>query len=114
MPPRNTTTRDQHRAAIRRTRPPCALCGEDIDYTLRYPHLDSFVVDHIQPLNHGGTDTLDNKQAAHNRCNRAKSDKTTHDTAPRTFVTTRTWTTSTGHKRPGGRTPRHTPPPLPA
>ncbi|WP_283775770.1 HNH endonuclease [Rhizomonospora bruguierae] len=38
------------------------------------PHPMSFVVDHIVPLNRGGTDTLDNTQPAHWRCNRQKSD----------------------------------------
>lgn len=90
---RNTTTRDQHRAVIRRGKPDCALCGGPIDYSLRYPHLDSFVVDHIVPLNKGGTDTLDNKQPAHSRCNRAKSDRLEVDDTPavRTFVTARRW-----------------------
>jgi 5-methylcytosine-specific restriction endonuclease McrA len=102
---RNTTTRDQHRAAIRRTKPPCGICHGDIDYTLKSPDPKSYVVDHITPLNRGGTDTLDNKQAAHRDCNRTKSDKTEADNSPRTFITTRTWT-------PGGPTPRPTPPPL--
>lgn len=72
---RNTATRDRHRAAIRRTRPPCGICGREIDYSL--PHLEplSFVVDHIVPVDRGGPDELDNKQAAHRSCNRAKSNK---------------------------------------
>ena len=88
---RSTTTRDHDRNAIRRTQPPCGICGEPIDYEL--PHTDpmSYVVDHIIPLNKGGTDTLDNKQAAHRLCNRFKSDKTEDDFAPRTFVTNRYW-----------------------
>src|SRR5690606_34791226 len=95
---RNTTTRDRHRAAIRRGKPPCALCGEDIDYTL--PHLDpgQFVIDHIVPLAKGGLDELSNIQAAHRLCNRRKSDKTEAEMAtaaqqagPRVFVTERTW-----------------------
>nr|WP_280140779.1 HNH endonuclease signature motif containing protein [Nocardia vulneris] len=71
------------------------MCKQDIDYTL--PHLDpgEYVVDHIIPLNKGGTDDLANKQPAHRACNRAKSDTTNEETAaanaPRTFVTTRTW-----------------------
>ena len=70
--PRDTTTRDLHRNQIKRTRSACAICGTPIDYTL--PHLDpmSYVVDHIVPLHRGGTDTLDNKQAAHRACNRTK------------------------------------------
>lgn len=88
---RNTTTRDQHRAAIRRTKPPCGICQQDIDYAL--PHTDpmSYVVDHIHPLNKGGTDDLTNKQAAHRVCNRLKSDSLPGDNAPRTFITSRAW-----------------------
>ena len=88
---RSTTVRDRDRAAIRRTKPPCGICEQPIDYTLRSPHPDSFEVDHVIPLNKGGTDTLDNKQASHRRCNRAKWDKLAENLAPRTFETWRTW-----------------------
>lgn len=95
---RNTTTRDRHRSVIRRDRPPCHLCGEDIDYTLRSPHLMSFEVDHIIPLDRGGSDDLDNKAASHRDCNRKKSNQLAEEMAqqaaqsgPRTFVTSRTW-----------------------
>ncbi len=91
---RNTNTRDQHRRAIARTKPPCGICEGDIDYSL--PHTDpmSFVVDHIVPWAKGGPDTLDNKQAAHRGCNQLKYDKSDVDLrpAPREFVTTRDWT----------------------
>ena len=74
---RNTARRDKHRAIIAKSVPPCALCGDVIDYEL--PHLDpmAYVVDHIVPLAKGGSDALANKQAAHRRrsCNRAKSDR---------------------------------------
>ena len=91
MASRNTATRDRHRAAIRRDTPPCALCGNPIDYTL--PHLDpgAYVVDHIIPLDAGGPDTLENKQAAHRSCNRIKSNKLQGDAAARTFITDRIW-----------------------
>ena len=75
MPKRSTTTRDKHRAAIARTQAPCAICGQPIDYTLNYNHEQSFVVDHIKPLARGGTDTINNKQAAHRNCNRNKAAK---------------------------------------
>lgn len=75
MAKRNTTIRDRHRAAIAKGQPPCALCGEPIDY--QAPHMDpgEFVVDHIVPLDAGGPDALTNKQAAHRACNRDKSNK---------------------------------------
>lgn len=75
MPPRNTTVRDRHRQVIARNKPPCGICGGEIDYSL--PHLDpgEYVVDHVIPLAKGGRDVLENKTAAHRACNRAKSDK---------------------------------------
>ena len=91
MTTRSTTTRDQHRNAIRRTKPPCGICGQPIDYTLPYLDPGEFVVDHVIPLSRGGDDALTNKQAAHRSCNRDKSDKLAEDFAPRTFVTDRTW-----------------------
>ena len=75
MASRNTAIRDRHRATIARSQPPCALCGGVIDYSLPWLDAGAFVVDHKIPLNKGGTDTLDNKQAAHRGCNRAKSDR---------------------------------------
>lgn len=76
---RNTTTRDRDRRVIARTKPPCALCEEPIDYTLKWPDPMCFVVDHIQPIDSARTveervaiDALANKQAAHNKCNREK------------------------------------------
>ena len=88
---RNTAVRDRDRRAIARTKPPCGICEQEIDYSL--PHLDpmSFVVDHVVPLNKGGADTIDNKQAAHRSCNRTKSDRLADESGPRTFVTTRVW-----------------------
>ena len=75
MSARSTAVRDRHRAIIAKSKPPCALCGKPIDYALVYPDPWAFVVDHKLAINTGGSDTLDNKQAAHNTCNRAKSDK---------------------------------------
>ena len=98
MTARNTTTRDQHRNAIKRTKPPCGICEQEIDYDLKWPDLECFVVDHIVPFGSSPTperiavlDVLSNKQAAHHRCNREKSDRIADELGPRTFVTTRTW-----------------------
>jgi 5-methylcytosine-specific restriction endonuclease McrA len=91
MAGRSTAQRDQDRAVIRRTKPPCGICGGDIDYSAPYLDPGEFVADHITPLNRGGEDILSNKQAAHRACNRDKSDHIPEDFAPRTFVTTRAW-----------------------
>jgi len=66
-PGRNTTRRDRHRRAIARSKPDCAICGDEIDYKADWLDPLSFTVDHIQPLNKGGADALANKQAAHRR-----------------------------------------------
>ena len=92
--PRNTATRDKHRRIIAKGEPPCGICGQPINYTLHHSHLRSFVVDHITALDQGGTDTLDNKQAAHRDCNRGKSNSAAyrHPSLPTTdFVTDRKW-----------------------
>ena len=80
--PRSTSIRDRHRNVIARGRPPCGICGQPIDYSLRYPDPGSFEVDHIIPLGPKPSreriarlDVLANKQAAHRRCNRDKSDR---------------------------------------
>lgn len=72
---RNTATRDRHRAAIAQGKPPCGICGQPIDYTLKWPDPKCFVVDHIVPINRDGLDILANKQAAHRDCNRTKGDR---------------------------------------
>ena len=87
---RNTTTRDRIRAALRRTGAGCWICGEPIDYTLRWlegehgprckgdsckgcvPHPRRFEADHVFPLKLGGADTIENSRASHRVCNSKK------------------------------------------
>lgn len=69
---RNTTQQDRHRARHRATQAACALCGEPIDYTLKWPDPMSFVVDHIVPIAKGGSHTFENTQACHASCNSKK------------------------------------------
>lgn len=93
---RNTSIRDKHRRIIAKDKPPCGICGGEIDYNA--PHLDpgEYTVDHIVPLAQGGADTLSNKQAAHRYCNRQLGDKLKGDYAPPATVTratTRRWWT---------------------
>jgi 5-methylcytosine-specific restriction endonuclease McrA len=67
------------RAALRRTRPACHICGKAIDYELKWPDPMCFVVDHIIPIAKGGADSLTNAAAAHATCN---SKKRARDYAP--------------------------------
>jgi 5-methylcytosine-specific restriction endonuclease McrA len=95
---RSTTIRDRDRKAIARTKPPCGICEQDIDYALASPDPMSFEVDHIIPLDSARTpeeraalDVLANKQAAHRVCNRLKWKSTPDELGPRRFVTERVW-----------------------
>lgn len=67
---------ESNRKKIIATADTCGICGQPLDKSKRYPHPMSTVVDHIIPLDKGGHPTsLDNLQAAHRSCNRAKSNK---------------------------------------
>ncbi|AHB79636.1 HNH endonuclease [Mycobacterium phage Validus] len=89
---RNTARRNRFRRYWLRRREDCAVCGDPIDYDAPHDHPLSFQVDHITPLARGGTDTLDNTQPVHRKCNRDKSDKLPEvfSGAVR-FVTHRVW-----------------------
>ncbi len=73
---RSTAQRDRDRQTIARTKPACYLCGEPIDYSLKFPDPWCFTVDHVIPLEAGGVDDLSNKAAAHWTHNRAKGYRT--------------------------------------
>ncbi len=54
----------------------CGICGQLVDFSIKFPDPMSAVIDHIIPINKGGSpDDIDNMQLAHMCCNRAKSDK---------------------------------------
>jgi len=88
---RSTTVRDRDRRAIARTKPPCHICEQPIDYTIPSPEPMSFEVDHVIALVNGGADDLSNKAASHRKCNRDKWDKLAEAVGPRVFVTSRAW-----------------------
>lgn len=88
---RNTAVRDRDRAAIARGKPPCHICGGEINYTIPSPDPMSYEVDHVIPLARGGADVLENKAASHRKCNRDKWHSLPDDLAPRTFITSRNW-----------------------
>ena len=91
MSVRNTTRRDRHRKLVARGRPPCHLCGEEIDYAAFHLEPLSFTIDHIIPLAKGGADSLENLAPAHRKCNRAKGDGGAALKAAVAFVTERRW-----------------------
>lgn len=53
----------------------CALCGEQIDKSLKTPHPRSAVADHIDPVGRGGHN-LGPLQPAHKGCNESKGPRT--------------------------------------
>lgn len=62
--------------AQRSKRLPCFLCGQPIDYTLKWPDPGSFSADHIKPWIRHVELRLDpgNVVSAHLRCNQSKGD----------------------------------------
>lgn len=57
----------------------CGICGGKIRSSLKHPHPESASIDHILPVSCGGSDTPANVQAAHLRCNCAKSNRAMND-----------------------------------
>ena len=78
-----------HRVAYKRnkkiifaTQTICGICGQPVDFGMKYPHPLSPSVDHIIPVNKGGHPSdIDNLQLAHLKCNRDKWDKTPDEIA---------------------------------
>lgn len=65
------------RVWARRNFPPtCGLCNGPIDLSLNYRDPMAWTLDHIIPINVGGTNRRDNLQPAHRSCNGAKGDGT--------------------------------------
>lgn len=66
------------KAEVRARRAPCCRCGQPINYTLEYPHPESFSVDHYpHPWSthpHLAEDP-GNLAAAHLRCNQGAGDR---------------------------------------
>lgn len=70
------TAFEKNRQIILHTQKICALCGQEVDFSFKYPHPLSPAIDHIIPVSKGGHPSdLANLQLTHRACNRAKSDK---------------------------------------
>lgn len=94
-----------NRKKIFATQTICGICGQPVDFDLKYPNPLAATVDHIVPIAKGGhPSAIENLQLAHWICNRRKSDKlTAAPTAqgekvegPRVLPQSMDWTTYTG------------------
>jgi len=65
---------DKNKKRIYATQNTCAICGQPVDFSLKWPHPMSPTIDHIIPVIKGGHPSdIDNLQLAHFSCNRQKS-----------------------------------------
>ena len=67
---------ERNKKKIYATQTVCGICGNPVDFSLKFPHPLSPCIDHIIPIAKGGHPSdIDNLQLAHFCCNRQKSDK---------------------------------------
>lgn len=69
---------ESNKKKIYATQTVCGICGQTVNFRLKWPHPLSPCIDHIIPVSKGGHPSdLENLQLAHMHCNRQKSDKLT-------------------------------------
>jgi 5-methylcytosine-specific restriction endonuclease McrA len=67
---------ESNKRKIYATQKVCGICGNPVDFRLKFPHPLSPCIDHIIPVAKGGHPSdLSNLQLAHMYCNRQKSDR---------------------------------------
>lgn len=70
------TALDKNKKRIMQTQKICAICGQPVDFKIKFPDPMSATVDHIIPISRGGHPSdISNLQLAHFTCNRMKSDR---------------------------------------
>ena len=70
------TAFDKNKKRIYASQTHCGICGNVVDFRLKYPHPMAPCIDHIIPIDRGGHPSdIGNLQLAHWTCNRQKSDK---------------------------------------
>lgn len=85
----NSSRRNKLRDKVRRKGLPCALCGEEIDYSLPAGDPMSYELDEIVPVSRGGNPyDEDNVQPTHRICNQRKGNKMPGDLVNRGWIVT--------------------------
>lgn len=66
----------------------CALCGMEmvLDWSDGYPRGLVATIEHVKPLNSGGTNQIDNLQVTHSCCNNARGFREMEECEPAMFV----------------------------
>ena len=73
---------EKNKRRVYATQNTCGICGQPVDFSLKWPHPLSPTIDHIIPVIKGGHPSdIANLQLAHFACNRQKSDKLKGDPA---------------------------------
>lgn len=71
----NKTEYERNRKQVLREEADCWLCGEPVDFTIKWPEPMSKTIDHVIAYASGGTHERSNLRLAHNICNQRRGNK---------------------------------------